>query len=119
MVDLSAEDTSDLCETDRVQQEKCYVCQKDVDLSEYRRHTERCIHMHRSTSVARGGLLLALQQTESRDSDAGPSRPRMHLGDVVDLRDEDEDQDQVGTFRPLPQLDSGRRRARKPGRRQR
>ncbi|XP_042354636.1 BRCA1-A complex subunit RAP80 isoform X3 [Plectropomus leopardus] len=71
--------------------EKCYICQKAVPLRDYNRHTEICIQ--RQASKTKGNLLSALEQTESRDSDAGPSGSKVQPGDVIDLRDDDEDED--------------------------
>nr|XP_020470833.1 BRCA1-A complex subunit RAP80 isoform X2 [Monopterus albus] len=82
-------------------QEKCYICQKAVPLREYSRHTELCIHQHSSKAEAsqRGCLLSALEQIESRGSDAGPSGSNLQPRDVIDLRDDDKEDDGVSAFR--------------------
>ncbi|XP_068186599.1 BRCA1-A complex subunit RAP80 isoform X2 [Antennarius striatus] len=68
--------------------EKCYICQKLVSLREYSRHTELCIHQQTSTKE---GLLSALEEAENRDSGARPSGSKLQTGDVIDLRDDDDD----------------------------
>ncbi|XP_041865243.1 fibrous sheath CABYR-binding protein [Melanotaenia boesemani] len=75
-------------------QEKCYICQKTVPLRDYNRHTELCIQRRAPRSAARGNLLSALEQTESRNSDARPSGSRVQPEDVIDLRDDDDDDDE-------------------------
>ncbi|XP_049897089.1 BRCA1-A complex subunit RAP80 [Epinephelus moara] len=77
--------------------EKCYICQKAVPLREYSRHTELCIQRRASKTAARGNLLSALEQTESRDSEAGPSGSKLQPGDVIDLRDDDDDEEEDKT----------------------
>ncbi|XP_042079144.1 BRCA1-A complex subunit RAP80 [Haplochromis burtoni] len=94
----NAEDTNDGADVSR-NQEKCYICQRAVPLKDYSRHTELCIQRHGSKTAARGNLLLALDQTESRDSDAGPSGSKVLPGDVIDLRDDDDDEEEVSAFR--------------------
>lgn len=94
----NAEDTNDGADVGR-NQEKCYICQRAVPLKDYSRHTELCIQRHGSKTAARGNLLLALDQTESRDSDAGPSGSKVLPGDVIDLRDDDDDEEEVSAFR--------------------
>ncbi|XP_024864583.1 BRCA1-A complex subunit RAP80 isoform X2 [Kryptolebias marmoratus] len=76
---------SDICSN----QERCYICHKAVPLREYSRHTELCIHGR--TSRPKGNLLSALEQTESRGSDAGPSGSKVQPEAVIDLRDDDDD----------------------------
>ncbi|XP_054873076.1 BRCA1-A complex subunit RAP80 isoform X2 [Amphiprion ocellaris] len=78
-------------------QEKCYICQKNIPLREYSRHTELCFQ--RRPSKTRGNLLSALEQTESRDSDAGPSGSKPAPGDIIDLRDDDEEEEVVSALR--------------------
>ncbi|XP_019219116.1 uncharacterized protein uimc1 isoform X5 [Oreochromis niloticus] len=95
---VSNEDTNDGADVGR-NQEKCYICQRAVPLKEYSRHTELCIQRHGSKTAARGNLLLALDQTESRDSDAGPSGSKVLPGDVIDLRDDDDEEEEVSAFR--------------------
>ncbi|XP_068572755.1 BRCA1-A complex subunit RAP80 isoform X2 [Cebidichthys violaceus] len=75
-------------------QEKCYICQRAVPLREYGRHTELCIHRRASKTAAKGNLLSALEQTESRDSEAGPSGSKLFSGEVIDLRDDDDDDEE-------------------------
>ncbi|XP_056267306.1 uncharacterized protein uimc1 isoform X2 [Pseudoliparis swirei] len=75
-------------------QEKCYICQKSVPLRDYSRHTELCIQRQASKTAAKGNLLSALEQTEGRDSEAGPSGSKLHAGDVIDLRDDDDDDEE-------------------------
>ncbi|KAM8897706.1 uncharacterized protein uimc1 isoform 2-T2 [Spinachia spinachia] len=74
-------------------QEKCYICQKAVPLKDYGRHTELCLRRQGPKMAAKGNLLLALEQTERRDSGAGPSGSRLQPGEVIDLRDDDDDDD--------------------------
>ncbi|XP_056140843.1 BRCA1-A complex subunit RAP80 isoform X2 [Lampris incognitus] len=81
--------------------EKCYICQKAIPLRDYKRHTEDCIQQRSVKAAMKGNLLTALEQTESRDSDAGPScsdfssRPR----EVIDLVCRDEDEDETPSLR--------------------
>ncbi|KAK2828043.1 hypothetical protein Q5P01_019077 [Channa striata] len=90
--DVTDEETDGCCNTSR-NQEKCYVCQKAVPLRDYNQHTELCIQRQVSKTDAKGNLLSALEQTESRDSEAGPSR--LQPGEVIDLRDDEDDDDSV------------------------
>ncbi|XP_056254168.1 uncharacterized protein uimc1 isoform X1 [Seriola aureovittata] len=97
--EVTAEETVDSSSTDK-HQEKCYICQKAVPLRDYSRHTELCIRRRASKTEAvnllthrRGNLLSALEQTESRDSEAGPSGSRLQPEEVIDLRDDDDDDD--------------------------
>lgn len=80
-------------------QEKCYICQKAVPLRDYGRHTELCIHRSESKMAATGSLLSALDRTESRDSEAGPSGSRAHPGEIIDLRNEEDEEDSVAAIR--------------------
>ncbi|KAK2882244.1 hypothetical protein Q8A73_022754 [Channa argus] len=82
------EETNTNSDTGR-NQEKCYVCQKAVPLRDYNSHTEHCIQQQLSKTDAKGNLLSALEQTECRDSEAGPSK--LQPGDVIDLRDDDDE----------------------------
>ncbi|XP_054481679.1 BRCA1-A complex subunit RAP80 [Anoplopoma fimbria] len=82
-------------------QERCYICQRAVPLREYSRHTELCIQRQASKSAAKGNLLSALEQTEIRDSVAGPSGSKLQPGDVIDLRDDDDDEDEEGSLSAL------------------
>ncbi|XP_030010559.1 BRCA1-A complex subunit RAP80 isoform X2 [Sphaeramia orbicularis] len=82
-----------------LKQEKCYVCQKAVPLRDYSRHTELCIHRSGSKMATTGSLLSALDRTESRDSEAGPSGSRVHPGEIIDLRNEEEEEDSVTAIR--------------------
>ncbi|XP_027129353.1 BRCA1-A complex subunit RAP80 isoform X2 [Larimichthys crocea] len=77
-------------------QEKCFICQKEVPLSDYSRHTELCIQRQSMKTAGKGNLLSALEKTESRDSEAGPSGSRLQPGDVIDLRDDDDDEEEEG-----------------------
>ncbi|XP_029303348.1 BRCA1-A complex subunit RAP80 isoform X3 [Cottoperca gobio] len=90
--EASAEETNKPSNTGK-NQEKCYICQKAVPLRDYSRHTELCIQRQASKTAAKGNLLSALQQTESRDSEAGPSGSKLQLGEVIDLRDDDDEDD--------------------------
>ncbi|KAM4620888.1 uncharacterized protein uimc1 [Polymixia lowei] len=95
---LIGEEKTDPSDLDKTAQrrEKCYVCQKTVLLSEYNRHTEVCIQRRSSKTALRGDLLSALQHTDSRGSEAGPSGSNLHCGpgEVIDLRfSEDESGD--------------------------
>lgn len=73
--------------------EKCYVCHRTVPLREYRRHTEKCLQQATRTT-ATGGLLSALDQSEHRDSEAGPSGSRGQPPEVIDLLDDEEDDEE-------------------------
>ncbi|XP_072231714.1 uncharacterized protein [Leuresthes tenuis] len=86
----TAEATNELPNACR-NQEKCYICQKTVPLSDYERHIDLCLRGSRC--AARGSLLSALEQTESRDSEAGPSGSKPQPEAVIDLRDDDDDED--------------------------
>ncbi|XP_050934810.1 BRCA1-A complex subunit RAP80 isoform X2 [Lates calcarifer] len=77
-------------------QEKCYICQKAVPLRDYSRHTELCIQRQASKTEAKGNLLSALDQTENRDSEAGPSGSKLQPREVIDLRDDDDDDEEEG-----------------------
>ncbi|XP_035481362.2 BRCA1-A complex subunit RAP80 isoform X2 [Scophthalmus maximus] len=82
--------------------EKCYICQKNVPLRDYSRHTELCLRQRRpDTSDSRGNLLSALEQTENRSSEAGPSGSRLQPREVIDLRDDD-DEDEEGAGGSTP-----------------
>ncbi|KAL6098400.1 uimc1 [Pungitius sinensis] len=84
-------------------QEKCYICQKAVPLKDYGRHTELCLQRQAPKTAPKGNLLLALQQTESSDSGAGPSGSRLQPGEVIDLRydDDDDDEEEQGSVSGL------------------
>ncbi|KAM7374046.1 hypothetical protein PAMP_006723 [Pampus punctatissimus] len=88
----AADEPTDPSNTGR-NQEKCFICQKAVPLRDYNQHTELCIQQQASKSAAKGNLLSALQQTESKASEAGPSGSRLQPADVIDLRDDDEEED--------------------------
>ncbi|XP_060942271.1 BRCA1-A complex subunit RAP80 [Limanda limanda] len=88
-----AEETSDSASSSR-NQEKCFLCQKKFSLREYTRHTELCLQRRTQKSESRGNLLSALEQTESRGSEAGPSGTRVQPAEVIDLRDEDDDEEE-------------------------
>ncbi|XP_041658078.1 BRCA1-A complex subunit RAP80 isoform X2 [Cheilinus undulatus] len=74
-------------------QEKCYICQKAVPLRDYSRHTELCIQRQEAKRAGKGNLLSALEQTDSRDSDAGASGSKPQTGEVIELLDDDDDDD--------------------------
>ncbi|MEQ2287531.1 hypothetical protein AMECASPLE_013554 [Ameca splendens] len=74
-------------------QEKCFICQKCVPPKDYSRHTELCLQRGTVRRAAKGNLLSALEQTESRDSAAGPSGSKPQPEAVIDLRDDDDDDD--------------------------
>ncbi|KAM6983456.1 LOW QUALITY PROTEIN: uncharacterized protein uimc1 [Tautogolabrus adspersus] len=80
--------------------EKCYVCHKDVPLRDYVRHTELCIQRQESKTAARGSLLSALEHTDGRDSEAGPSGSKPVTGEVIDLLDDDDDEEGDGVSAP-------------------
>ncbi|XP_032431399.1 BRCA1-A complex subunit RAP80 isoform X2 [Xiphophorus hellerii] len=84
---------SDICRN----QEKCYICQKSVPLRDYSRHTELCLQ--RGTVSRKGSLLSALEKTESRDSGAGTSGAKPQPEAVIDLRDDDEEDEEVSAYR--------------------
>lgn len=93
-LEATDEETDDLSNTGK-NQEKCYICHKAFPLRDYSRHTELCIQQRASKTAAgshsKGNLLSALQQTESRDSVAGPSGSKLQSGDVIDLLDDDDE----------------------------
>ncbi|XP_070773706.1 BRCA1-A complex subunit RAP80 [Enoplosus armatus] len=91
--EVTAEETSDSSNSGK-NQEKCYICQKAVPLRDYSRHTELCIHRQASKTAAKGNLLSALEQTESRGPEAGPSRSKLQPEDIIDLRDDDDDDEE-------------------------
>ncbi|KAM9846987.1 uncharacterized protein uimc1 isoform 2-T2 [Aulostomus maculatus] len=93
----AAEETSSASNDGRIQ-EKCYICQKSVPLRDYSRHTETCIQQTLKTS-ARGTLVSALERTESRDSEAGPSGSKFQPDDVIDLRDDEDEEEEEGVSR--------------------
>ncbi|XP_059208198.1 BRCA1-A complex subunit RAP80 isoform X2 [Centropristis striata] len=74
-------------------EEKCYICQKAVPLSDYGLHTELCLQLKAQKTAGKGNLLSALEQTESRDSEAGPSGSKLQPGDVIELLDDDEEEE--------------------------
>ncbi|XP_053297910.1 BRCA1-A complex subunit RAP80 [Pleuronectes platessa] len=88
-----AEETSHSASSSR-NQEKCFLCQKKFPLREYTRHTELCLQRRTQKSDTRGNLLSALEQTETRGSEAGPSGTRVQPAEVIDLRDDDDDDDE-------------------------
>ncbi|XP_061596526.1 BRCA1-A complex subunit RAP80 isoform X2 [Cololabis saira] len=92
----TAEATNDFLNVSR-NQEKCFICQKAVPLSEYDRHTDLCLQ-RRSGTAAKGNLLLALEKTESMDFDARPSGSKSHQQDIIDLRDDDDDEEGTPAF---------------------
>ncbi|XP_062262544.1 neurofilament heavy polypeptide isoform X3 [Platichthys flesus] len=88
-----AEETSNSTSSSR-NQEKCFLCQKKFSLREYTRHTELCLQRRTQKSDTRGNLLSALEQTETRGSEAGPSGTRVQPAEVIDLRDDDEEEEE-------------------------
>ncbi|XP_051256350.1 BRCA1-A complex subunit RAP80 [Dicentrarchus labrax] len=93
--EVTAEETNDSSNTS-MNPEKCFICQKAVPLRDYSRHTELCIQQQSSKTAAKGNLLSALEQTDSRHSEAGPSGSSLQPGDVIDLRDDDEEDEEEG-----------------------
>ncbi|XP_030294348.1 uncharacterized protein uimc1 isoform X2 [Sparus aurata] len=97
--DLTAEETNDTVR----KPEKCFICQKAVPLRDFSRHTELCIQQQRTKTAAKGNLLSALEKTDGRDSEAGPSGSKPPPSDVIDLRDDDDDDEEeeggVSAFR--------------------
>ncbi|XP_073335854.1 uncharacterized protein uimc1 [Pagrus major] len=91
--DLTAEETNDPPNTVK-NPEKCFICQKAVPLRDYSRHTELCIQRQTSKTSAKGNLLSALEKTDSRESEAGPSGSKPQPSDVIDLRDDDDDEEE-------------------------
>ncbi|KAG8008440.1 BRCA1-A complex subunit RAP80 [Nibea albiflora] len=105
-------------------QEKCFICQKEVPLSDYSRHTELCIQRQSAKAAGSRNLLSALEKTESRDSADTFSTNKhqqnyrkwkplipvwtdvfcfnnhvfmLHVfRDVIDLRDDDDDEEEEG-----------------------
>uniref|UniRef100_UPI003AAF76F3 uncharacterized protein n=1 Tax=Centroberyx gerrardi TaxID=166262 RepID=UPI003AAF76F3 len=96
--ELTAEEPTDPSNLGKANQkrEKCYVCQRAVPVRDFSRHTEDCIQRQASRTALKGNLLSALEQTESRDSEAGPSGSAFSSrpGDVIDLRDEEEEEEE-------------------------
>ncbi|XP_043997529.1 uncharacterized protein uimc1 isoform X2 [Gambusia affinis] len=78
-------------------QEKCYICQKSVSLRDYSRHTELCLQ--RGTVSRKENLLSALEKTESGDSGAEPSGSKPQPEAVIDLRDDDDEDEEVSAYR--------------------
>ncbi|TDH05246.1 hypothetical protein EPR50_G00141570 [Perca flavescens] len=76
--------------------EKCFICQKAVPLKDYSQHTEFCLQRQKSKTAAKGNLLSALEQTESRGPEAGPSGSKIQPGEVIDLRDDEDEEDEEG-----------------------
>ncbi|XP_036071079.1 BRCA1-A complex subunit RAP80 isoform X1 [Oryzias melastigma] len=127
----AAEDSSrpsDVCRAS----EKCFICQNAVPLREYSRHTELCIRRCRSKLSAKGNLLSALQDTESRSPDLQPSGSRVQPEEVIDLRDDDSDaaafrvtDSPIRTFTPISEVTDclvdfkKQNRAKKPSQRRR
>ncbi|KAI1903571.1 hypothetical protein AGOR_G00028550 [Albula goreensis] len=68
-------DQSSSSETGKVAQgEKCFICQGLFPVKEYGKHVEACIALRNSTAnEGTKGLLTALDRSEQRDSEAGPS----------------------------------------------
>ncbi|XP_023818684.1 BRCA1-A complex subunit RAP80 isoform X1 [Oryzias latipes] len=75
--------------------EKCFICQSAIPLREYSHHTELCIRRRRSKLAAKGNLLSALQDTESRSADLQASGSKVQPDDVIDLRNDDPDASRV------------------------
>ncbi|XP_036974949.1 uncharacterized protein uimc1 isoform X1 [Acanthopagrus latus] len=94
--DLTAEEANEPPNAVR-NPEKCFICQKAVPVRDYSRHTELCIQQQRTKSAAKGNLLSALEKTDSRDSEAGPSGSKPPPSDVIDLRDDDDDEEEEGS----------------------
>ncbi|XP_045895183.1 BRCA1-A complex subunit RAP80 isoform X2 [Micropterus dolomieu] len=89
--EVTDEESNDHSNTGK-NQEKCYICLKAFPLREYSRHTELCIQ--RQASKTKGNLLSALERTESRSSEAGPSGSKLQPAEVIDLRDDDDDEEE-------------------------
>ncbi|XP_040006701.1 neurofilament heavy polypeptide isoform X2 [Xiphias gladius] len=88
----TAEETNYASNTGK-NQEKCYICEKAVPLRDYSRHTELCIRRWSSKTEAKVNLVSALEQTENRNSEAGPSGSKLQPGEVIDLRDDDDEEE--------------------------
>ncbi|XP_055004565.1 BRCA1-A complex subunit RAP80 isoform X2 [Boleophthalmus pectinirostris] len=67
-------------------QEKCYVCGRAIPIREYSLHTEMCFQRRPPRAAATGGLLSALDQSEHKDSEAGPSGFNVQPHDQPDRR---------------------------------
>lgn len=120
---LSREETEERqAERTGQMQEKCYICDRAVPLKEYSRHTDQCLN-HVPRTATTGGLLSALDQSERRDSEAGPSGSRVRTGDVIDLREDDDDEVSVIRISHSPISEAGdcfinfrrQQRGKKPG----
>ncbi|XP_040907618.1 BRCA1-A complex subunit RAP80 isoform X2 [Toxotes jaculatrix] len=96
--EATAEETNNPSDTGK-NQEKCYICHQVVPLRDYSRHTEVCIQRRTAKAEGKGNLLSALEQTETRDSEARPSGSKVQPREVIDLRDDDEEEDDVPAFR--------------------
>ncbi|XP_078122247.1 uncharacterized protein uimc1 isoform X3 [Sander vitreus] len=94
--EVTAEETNEPSNTCINSYEKCFICQKAVPLKDYSRHTEFCLQRQKSKTAAKGNLLSALEQTESRGPEAGPSGSKLQPGEVIDLRDDDDEEDEEG-----------------------
>lgn len=86
--------------SDVSRQEKCFICQKSVPVRDFSRHTELCVQRGTMRRTAKGNLLSALEQTESRHSGSGPSGSKVQPDAVIDLRDDDDDdEDAVSAYK--------------------
>ncbi|XP_028451890.1 BRCA1-A complex subunit RAP80-like [Perca flavescens] len=63
-------------------------------MKDYSQHTEFGLQRQKSKTAAKGNLLSALEQTESRGPEAGPSGSKLQPGEVIVLRDDDDDEDE-------------------------
>ncbi|XP_029925242.1 uncharacterized protein uimc1 isoform X2 [Myripristis murdjan] len=133
--EATAEETAESSNLGRSapKREKCYVCQKAIPLKDYSRHTEDCIQRQPSNTALKGKLLSALERTESRDSEAGPSGSTFSSrpGDVIDLRFQEEEEEfrisnsPIRAFTPISEATDclvdfkKQHRARKPSQRRR
>lgn len=73
---LAMDEENSRSENRSAQQEKCYVCQKLLSVTEYYEHVDHCIEKKNKPGIQETGLLAALNQTEhghSDDAEAGPS----------------------------------------------
>ncbi|XP_077402418.1 uncharacterized protein uimc1 isoform X2 [Vanacampus margaritifer] len=90
----TAEEESDASSTEKIQ-EKCYICQKAVALRDYSQHTDLCIQRRAAKTSGKGNLLAALERVDNMHDGAGPSRCRLQQGDVIDLRDDNEEEEHL------------------------
>ncbi|XP_077360380.1 uncharacterized protein uimc1 isoform X2 [Festucalex cinctus] len=86
----AAEEEGDASSLEKIE-EKCYICHKAVALRSYDEHTNLCIKRQMSKTSG-GNLLSALDHVESMHDGPGPSRCRRQQGNVIDLKNDEEEE---------------------------